>query len=214
MIMLLEIMASVTFSRYWNIFNFTYTCSEGTLRKWQSSVEGRVRELLEYWCYHRCPFTHSVSTFQWVTRGLFQYLITVIRHLMLRSQSLKSCKIGCLKYGILVAGISAILFGLWHLSNSSRSWAPLRWHHNGRDCVSNHQPHHCLLNRLFGRRSKKTSKLHVAGLCVGNSPETGEFPAQMASNAENVSILMTSSWNLTTSILSKILWYDVLLPIN
>ena len=30
----------------------------------------------------------------------------------------------------------------------------LRWHHNGRDCVSNHQPHNCLLNRLFGRRSK------------------------------------------------------------
>ena len=28
----------------------------------------------------------------------------------------------------------------------------------------------------------------VTGLCVGNSPGTGEFPAQMASNAENVSI--------------------------
>ena len=36
--------------------------------------------------------------------------------------------------------------------------------------------------------SKKTSKLHVIGLCVGNSPGIGEFPAQMASNAENVSI--------------------------
>ena len=64
----------------------------------------------------------------------------------------------------------------------------LRWRHNGRDCVSNHQPHSCLLNRLFGRRAKKTSKLRVTGLCVGNSPGTGEFPAQMASNAENVSI--------------------------
>ena len=64
----------------------------------------------------------------------------------------------------------------------------LRWRHNGRDSVSNHQPHHCLLNRLFRRRSKKTSKLRVTGLCAGNSPVTGEFPAQMASNAENVSI--------------------------
>ena len=45
----------------------------------------------------------------------------------------------------------------------------LRWRHNGRDCVSNHQPHNCLLNRLFGRRSKKTQKLRVTGLCVGNS---------------------------------------------
>ena len=30
--------------------------------------------------------------------------------------------------------------------------------------------------------------LRVTGLCVGNSPGTGEFPAQMVSNAENVSI--------------------------
>ena len=65
---------------------------------------------------------------------------------------------------------------------------PLRWRHNGHDSVSNHQPHHCLLNRLFRRRSKKTSKLRVAGLCVGTSPGTGEFPAQMACNAENISI--------------------------
>ena len=64
----------------------------------------------------------------------------------------------------------------------------LQWCHNGRDGVSSHQPHECLLNRLFGRRSKKTSKLRVTGLCEGNSPMTGEFPAQRTSNAENVSI--------------------------
>ena len=64
----------------------------------------------------------------------------------------------------------------------------LRWRHNGLESVSNHQPHDCLLNCSFGCRSKKTSKLRVTGLCVGNSPVTGEFPAQMASNAENVSI--------------------------
>ena len=64
----------------------------------------------------------------------------------------------------------------------------LQWCHNGHDSVSNHQPHDCLLNRLFRRRLKKTSKLRVTGLCAGNSPGTGEFPAQMASYAENVSI--------------------------
>ena len=64
----------------------------------------------------------------------------------------------------------------------------LRWRHYEHDSVSNHQPHDCLLNRLFRRRSKKISKLRVTGLCVGNSPGTSEFPAQMASNAENVSI--------------------------
>ena len=64
----------------------------------------------------------------------------------------------------------------------------LQWRHNGRDSVSNHQPHDCLLNCLFRSRSKKTSNLRVNGLCAGNSPVSGEFPAQMASNAENVSI--------------------------
>ena len=47
---------------------------------------------------------------------------------------------------------------------------PLRWRHNDHAGVSNHQPHVCLLNRLFRRRSKKTSKLRVTGFCAGNSP--------------------------------------------
>ena len=64
----------------------------------------------------------------------------------------------------------------------------LQWRHNGHDSVSNHQPYDCLPNRLFRRRSKKTSKIRVTGICAGNSPGTGEFPAQTASNAGNVSI--------------------------
>ena len=64
----------------------------------------------------------------------------------------------------------------------------LQWRHNMRDGVSNHQPHDCLLKHLFGRRKKTPSKLRVTGLCAGNSPVTGEFPAQMTSNAENVPI--------------------------
>ena len=46
-----------------------------------------------------------------------------------------------------------------------------------------------LYSAVYSRcRSKKTSKLRVTGLCEGKSPVTGEFPAQRASNAENVSI--------------------------
>ena len=67
---------------------------------------------------------------------------------------------------------------------SDSSITTLQWRHNGLDGVSNHQRHDCLLNRLFGRRSTKTSKLPVTGLCAENSPGTGEFPSQMASNAE------------------------------
>ena len=47
---------------------------------------------------------------------------------------------------------------------------PSHWRHNDHDGASNHQPHCCLLNRLFRRRSKKTTKLRVTGLCAGNSP--------------------------------------------
>ena len=43
----------------------------------------------------------------------------------------------------------------------------LQWSHNGHDGVSNHQPHHCLLNRLFRHRSKKTSKLRVLAFVWG-----------------------------------------------
>ena len=63
----------------------------------------------------------------------------------------------------------------------------LQWLHNERDGVSNHQTHDCLLKRLFRHRSQKISKLRVTGLCEGKSPVTGEFPAQRASNAENIS---------------------------
>ena len=62
------------------------------------------------------------------------------------------------------------------------TWNPwARWHLKSRRLDY-------LLNRLFRRRSKKTSKLRVTGLCEGKSPVTGEFPVQRGSNAENVSI--------------------------
>ena len=63
-----------------------------------------------------------------------------------------------------------------------------QWRHTERYAVSNHRRLDYLLNRLFERRSTKTSKLCVTGLCEGNSAGTGEFPTQMASDAQNVSI--------------------------
>ena len=72
---------------------------------------------------------------------------------------------------------------------------------------------------LFRRRSKKKSKLRVTHLCKENSPVTPEFPAQMPSNAENVSIwwryhvLRTIHWinavlSWTTSIWTRHLQDD------
>ena len=66
------------------------------------------------------------------------------------------------------------------LRHCFQSGVALLWRHNGCDGVSNHQPHCYLLKRSFRRRSKKTPKLRVTGLYAGNSPVTGQFPAQRA----------------------------------
>ena len=52
----------------------------------------------------------------------------------------------------------------------------LQSRHNRHDGLANHRRLDCVLNRLFRRRSKKTSKLRVTGLCEGNSPVSGEYP--------------------------------------
>ena len=89
-----------------------------------------------------------------------------------------------------------------HISQSKQAW---QWRHNECYGVSNRRCHDCLLNHLFGRRSKKWSKLRVTGLCEGNSPVTGEFPSQRAGNAENVH-LVTSSWKENMGILHKLIF--------
>ena len=40
-----------------------------------------------------------------------------------------------------------------------------------------------------GADQRKHQSSASLAICAGNSPATGEFPAQMASNAENVSIV-------------------------
>ena len=59
----------------------------------------------------------------------------------------------------------------WFKMDDSNRQSEIALHrrHNDHDDVSNHQPHGGLLNRLLKRRSKKTSKLRVTGLCVRNS---------------------------------------------
>ena len=68
--------------------------------------------------------------------------------------------------------VKFIMLFMWsqHTSIPSSSFCCAWWRHNDHDGVSNHQSHGCLLNRLFRRRSKKTPKLRVTGLCVGTSP--------------------------------------------
>ena len=73
----------------------------------------------------------------------------------------------------------------------------MQWHH---------QPHDCLLSLLFRRKSKETSKIRVTGLCAGNSTVTNEFPAQRASNAENVSIWWHHHINVSFNVDTFVSW--------
>ena len=63
-------------------------------------------------------------------------------------------EIGHFRHWVSVSSVDILLIGSSHTANS------LHWRHNGRDSVSNYQPHYCLLNRLFRRRSKKTNSPH------------------------------------------------------
>ena len=69
---------------------------------------------------------------------------------------------------------------------------PLQWRHNVRDSVSYHQPHNCLLNRLFRRRSKKSSgsPAFMRGIISDRwfVPHKGPVTRKMFH-------LMTSSWH-------------------
>ena len=74
-----------------------------------------------------------------------------------------------IRYQIIIESILYIHI-LWDVCRS------LQWRHNERAGVSNHWRLDGLLNRLFRRRSTKTSKLRVTGLCEGNSPVKANSP--------------------------------------
>ena len=99
-------------------------------------------------------FASKTASGDWVIHGHIQslYCVTLCRRIYGRERSL--------------------------LFNYFTSLISSQWRHNEHNGVSNHRSYYCLVNRLFRRRSKKASKLRVTGLCEGNSPVTGEFPAQ------------------------------------
>ena len=131
----------------------------------------------------------------------------------------------CFSLGIPIIGISLLTIPL-HIENSYAfkmtflygNWPhlvfwegvisiSLQWHHNEHHGAWNHQPHDCLLDCLFWRRSKNTSKLCVTGLREGNSLVTGEFLAQRASNAENVYIWWHHHEIGFSRSLAEFIWY-------
>ena len=64
-------------------------------------------------------------------------------------------------------------------------YCTLQWRHNGRDVISNHRRLDCVLNGLFRRKSKRTSKLRVTAFVrgihrwPGNSLHKGSVTQEM-----------------------------------
>ena len=69
-----------------------------------------------------------------------------------------------------------------------QKWSSLKWRHNERDGVSNHQPHDCLLIFLFKAQIKENTKAPCHCLLWGEFTGDRWIPPQKASNAEDVSI--------------------------
>ena len=99
----------------------------------------------------------------------------------------------------------------WHVMIRCR--VALQWCHHERDGVSIHRRLDCLFNRLFKRRSKKTSKLRLTGLFEMNPSVTSWFPSQRASNAENVSIWWRHHGMLNQLHTLGISWYTMKLSL-
>ena len=85
--------------------------------------------------------------------------------------------------------------------------AALRWRHNDHAGVSNHQPHGCLLNSSFRRKSKKTSKLRVTGFVREIHRGPVNFPHKWPVTRKCFH-LMTSSWvSIVTLTNAWLFWY-------
>ena len=133
-------------------------CGEFTGERWIPLTQASDTEL---WCFlGSAPQKHS-----WVnnrdagdlTCHRAHYDVTVMGEVLIKIQSLSLTEIRLKVWATQL--IKNILFGTQQYN------CPLQWRHNGRDSVSNNQSHDCLLNRFFRRRSKKTSKLRLTGLC-------------------------------------------------
>ena len=85
---------------------------------------------------------------------------------------------------------------------------PLQWCHNERDAISNYWCLDCLLNRLFRRRSKKTSS---SSLVTGGFPHKGPVMRNMFPLDDVImsTIIFKSSWNklnITQCCIKQDLW--------
>ena len=130
----------------------------------------------------------TVEVWEWISNFIPYFMMDVITYPCWDLSKTMSVK-GTPKFHNVVWSKATYSKSLRGIETKKKPFgASLQWRHNGRVSASNHRRLDCSFNHLCRHRSKKTSKLRVAGLYEGHSPVTGEFPSQRASNAKNVSI--------------------------
>ena len=110
-----------------------------------------------------------------------------------------SCSYMDIKPFLLCAGKYEKKHGICHDDLSS-----LQWRHNEPGGVSNHRRVHSLFNYLFRRRSKKTSKLRVTGICMGNSPIKAAKVSVSFFNLPEVPVCNALQWHHVSVMASQI----------
>ena len=146
---------------YWTVY------SDADQRKHQSSASlAFVRGI------HRGPVN---SPHKWpVTRKMFPFDDVIMEFachrwtLCLTETFDTDCSHNIPSHKKLPSSISLFFPLIIHLMKFARILGlvvPLQWRHDERDGVSNHRRLDRVLNHLFRRRSKKTSKPRVTGLC-------------------------------------------------
>ena len=144
------------------------------------------------WYPHQQHHVCSLSCHQAKNKDILQHSITGLRDSPYKGPMMRKL-FACYDAVMKKMFPSDYVLITWCLTNCLMSYGALQWRHNRRDSVSNHQPHDCLLNRLFRRRSKKTSKLRVTGLCAGNSHRW--IPRTNGQLCGKCFHLLTSSWS-------------------
>ena len=83
----------------------------------------------------------------------------------------------------------------------------LQWRHNEHGSVSNHQPHHCLLNRLFRRSWKKISKFCVLAFVQGIHRRPVNSPHKRPVTRKGFRLMTSScSWKWSKYLSLKWVW--------
>ena len=150
---------------------------------------GRVlkRDIIRSGIVIHTPYAPHVRHPCAIDSQLIRNTCEIVAPEMFTKPSRRSCRVSVHFFVRRTSAVASPASGTGGLTYHDLQYS-LLWNHDERDVVSNPRRLDCLLNRLFRCRSKKTSMLLVTCLCEGNSPVTGKFPSQRASNEENVSI--------------------------